>query len=188
MTTRISSALMLLAAAFCFTQPAAYAASVVYTFSGTTLGSFPTPSHTESFRLTVSDFLPLEVGGPVVSIEADDPGLQVCEPCTDTSVPVLHFLRSSGSDLVQFVDRDGATRLYSFAAFALTNPSSYDTLFGINVNRGTLTVESVPEPSTLALTLLAAGCVVLRKRARRGSAPVLSTERHNASIRTAVRR
>lgn len=157
------STLLLLAATILLTQPAAHASSVLYTFSGTTVGSFPTPSHNESFRLLVPDFLPVETNGPVLSIQADDPGLQLCEPCAATSVPVLHFLRGSTSDLVQFVDSDGTTRLYTFAALALSTPGTYDTLFGININRGTITVESVPEPSTLALLLIGFGVLVIRK-------------------------
>lgn len=141
-------------------------ASVIYTFTATTRASLGSPSHQETFRLETGDFLPLVTGGPLISLLETDPSVQQCSPCENPPVPALHFLRSGDSDLVQFADEDGTTRLFRFPFETLSSAGSYSTLWGINVESGQLTVANTPEPSTFALLAVGAALISVRIRRR----------------------
>lgn len=139
-------------------------ASVIYTFTATTRATMGSPAHQETFRLETPDFLPLVTNSPLISLLETDPTVTQCTPCKDAPVPALHFLRGSTSDLIQFADEDGTTRLFTFPFESLSNVGSYSTLWGINVERGELTVANTPEPSTFALLSAGAALVALRLR------------------------
>ncbi|MCC6590558.1 MAG: PEP-CTERM sorting domain-containing protein [Bryobacterales bacterium] len=141
-------------------------ASVIYTFTATTRASFGSPSHQETFRLETPGFIPLVTNGPLISLLETDPAVTKCTPCKDAPVPALHFLRGSTSDLIQFADEDGATRLFTFPFESLSNAGSYSTLWGINVERGELTVANTPEPSTFALLATGAALLAFRRQRR----------------------
>jgi len=144
---------------------AAIATPVQYTFSATT-GS---PSHTESFDLVLPDFLALVQNGPLISFLSDDPTLRSCIACVAPPVPSLHFLRSTTNDLIQFVDEDGTTRLYTFPLNVLSTVGRWETLPGINVNRGAVVVSAPPEPATFGMLLIAAAAFAALYRRRRTS-------------------
>jgi hypothetical protein len=124
------------------------------------------PAHLETFQLELADYLPVTSGGGPISFMSNDPAVEVCTPCNSSPVPALHFLRGSSSELIQFADLDGTTRLYEFPLPALSEAGSYHTLPGINTNQGDLAVvATTPEPSTMGL--FAAGIAALVWRSRR---------------------
>jgi len=145
---------------------AAIATPVQYTFTATTRASLGSPSHTEAFDLVLPDFMPLVQNGPVISFLSDDPALRSCVACVVPSVPALHFLRSTTNDLIQFVDEDGTNRLYMFPLNVLSTVGRWDTLSGINVNRGTVVVSATPEPATIGMLLIAAAVFAALYRRR----------------------
>jgi hypothetical protein len=152
----------------CFAAHGVYASSVLYTFTAKTQPAPGAPSHDEIFQLLSPDFLPVVFNGPVISFDGNDPAVLSCVSCIDPPVPALHFLRGSDSDLVQFKDEDNTLRLYMFPLNALSSPGKWDTLPGINVNKGALVVTVVPEPSTAVLLTIGLGAVasVLVRRRR----------------------
>lgn len=146
---------------------AAYGSPVLYTFTATTRATLGSPAHTEAFQLRLPEYLPVAEGSPLISFLRTDPAVLSCTACTNAPVPALHFLRSGGSDLVQFADEDGTTRLYMFPLLALTSAGTHDTLPGINVAVGALTVAPVPEPSTTAMLVIGLAALALGARGRR---------------------
>lgn len=159
-------------ATLCLAAGVSSASPVLYTFTATTRATLNSPAHLEMFRLQLPDFMPVVEGGPLVSFFRTSPEVLACVACQTTSIPVLHFLRGATSDLVQFADDDGTTRLFTFSFGALSDFGTHSTLAGINVERGTLVVAPVPEPSTLALFLLGisalAGSLYARRADRDG--------------------
>lgn len=152
-------------------------ASTIYSFNATTRAVLGSPAHQESFQLQAPAYLPLSSGGPLISFQSDDPAMLSCVSCKTPPVLAVHFLRGSDSDMIQFADLDGTTRLYSFPLNALSAGGAYRTLPGFNVNVGEVTVTSAPEPSTIAL--LGMGALVLLAKLRRR--PVVSEVKVNAA-------
>ncbi len=152
--------------ALCFAASAAYGSPVLYTFTGTTLGTSGSPSHAQVFQLTVPDFLPVVLNGPVIPFLSTDPAVNSCVPCNSPPIPALHFLRGADSDLIQFHDEDNTNYLYSFAENTFSNAGTYHTLPGINVNTGTLTISEVPEPSTVGVLIIGLSTIAFGLRLR----------------------
>jgi hypothetical protein len=121
------------------------------------------------FQLTLPDFLPVVLNGPVITFLSTDPEVNSCVPCNSPPVPALAFLRSAGSDLVQFADQNGTNYPYFFPENALSNAGVFQTLPGINVNTGSLVITAIPEPSTAGVFVLGLSAIALYLRLRRAS-------------------
>lgn len=158
------AALHSIGALLCLAASTAYGGPIHYAFTGTTLPSGGLPGHSQVFELTLPDFLPVVSGGPVVEFVSTDPAVISCIPCTNPPDPALFFLRGGIGDSVQFQDQNGTGYIYFFPADVLTTVGTHQTLPGINVNTGTLSVAAIPEPSTAGMLILG---VLFLRRARR---------------------
>lgn len=170
MNFQIIPGVVLRSAILCLSAVAAHAASVTYSFSGTTYATWNQPSHSEVFQMTIPDFLLDTANGPLM-FESSAPEVESCSPCRVPPGPALVFLRGATDDLIQFLDADGTGRLYWFPLNAISTAGTWESRPGINMNSGTLVVtvdgtgdSAVPEPSTV--TLVAAGCAAALAGAR----------------------
>jgi hypothetical protein len=155
------------AAAVFFEASVAYGSPILYTFNAVAPASAGSLAHSQTFQLIVPDFLPVVLNGPVAEFLSTDPAVVSCVPCKDPPVSALFFLRGGAGDSIQFQDKNGTGYFYLFAENVLSNTGTYETLSGINVNKGTLVVAAVPEPSTTCLLAMGLSGVALRLRIRR---------------------
>jgi len=147
----------------------AYSAPIMYSFTATTRAMPGSPSHSEAFELVVPDFLPVTENGNVISFVSSDPAVISCTACVAPPTNAMHFLRGGSGDSIQFVDADGTSRFYLFPSNVLSMLGTFDTLPGINVNVGTVTVwslsdgASAPEPSTWGMLGCGLAAVILSR-------------------------
>lgn len=139
---------------------AAHAESVVYTFIGTdNSGEVP---ELEAFQLVVPDFIDTPPDGLGVDFTCDQ-----LVSSTNCSSPGVLFSDQSVlgafSAQLQF-DAPTVGSIFEFPADAFATPGSYSSEPG-EVNTGVLTVDELPEPGSIELTL--AGLLFLSIRVKK---------------------
>jgi hypothetical protein len=140
---------------------AAHAESVIYTFIGTdNSGKVP---ELEAFQLTVPDFIDTPPDGLGVDFTCDQ-----LDSSTNCGSPGIIFsdqpVLGAFSAQLQF-DAPTVGSIFEFPADAFTTPGTFSSEAS-GVNTGSLTVDELPEPGSIELTLCA-GLLFLCIRVKR---------------------
>lgn len=148
--------LALFIASFCVS--ASSMADVQYSFNGF-FGNNNAPNQTDftgAFAFTVADY---------IVVDADiSPSAMINCHAGELACSTVHFYQDAhaagltgdlGMQAIEFVDSDGLGRYYYFAEPSFSTPGIHTS----DVNDGTLTVSTVPEPASWLLVLAGLGLI-----------------------------